>query len=173
MPHMLGYGSTSKPSKATRYSSKSICADIAALLDHLRLDKAVVVGHDWGAAVAWRFGLYYPQRLVALITCVFHRMQLPGQRMTMASMSVPYFPPSSQYRPPQQVSKLVPSFAYQEYFASTEATREIEANVRSPFSPRFILSTQPDSWISSLELYSNPLKIMEGTSLFRYLKKEK
>lgn len=40
-PDMLGYGGTSKPEDAAEYSSKRLCADLAALLDLLGIGKAV------------------------------------------------------------------------------------------------------------------------------------
>lgn len=65
---MLGYGRTDKPKNAAEYSTKNLCADLAALLDLIHVRKAVVIGHDWGAATVWRFALYYPERLHALVT---------------------------------------------------------------------------------------------------------
>ncbi|KAG8826983.1 hypothetical protein FRC19_006221 [Serendipita sp. 401] len=112
VPHMLGYGSTDKPSDPSAYSTKNLTNDLALLLDALQLPQVVVIGHDWGAAVAWRFALWHPDRLTHLIT-----------------MSVPYFPPSKTYIPPSEASKRVPTFAYQEYFANTASTRDIESNL--------------------------------------------
>jgi soluble epoxide hydrolase / lipid-phosphate phosphatase len=42
-PDMLGYGGTSKPIDATEYSTKKLCADLAALLDFLGINRAVSV----------------------------------------------------------------------------------------------------------------------------------
>lgn len=110
VPHMLGYGQTDKPQDIEAYSTKNLCADLAAFLDALGLfEPLVVIGHDWGAAVAWRFLLWYPERLKLLI-----------------NMSVPYFPPWTTYIPIEEASRRVPSFAYQEYFASPESTAQVE-----------------------------------------------
>jgi soluble epoxide hydrolase/lipid-phosphate phosphatase len=65
---MLGYGGTDKPASAESYSSKHLCADLAALLDYVGVQRAVVVGHDWGAAIVWRFGMYHPERVLAMVT---------------------------------------------------------------------------------------------------------
>lgn len=87
MPDTLGYGDTDKPSSAEEYSMKSLCADIAALLDKAGLEKAVrlwpplfhltlttgrkiIVGHDWGSHMVGRFALYYPNRVLALAMSV-------------------------------------------------------------------------------------------------------
>ena len=74
VPDMLGYGGTDKPhcsytspSTYSPYSPKSLCADLAALLDFVGVEKAIVMGHDWGALVAWRFGMYYSGRVEGLV----------------------------------------------------------------------------------------------------------
>jgi soluble epoxide hydrolase / lipid-phosphate phosphatase len=64
---MLGYGGTDKPTNAEDYSTKKLCADLAALLDFLDIERAVVIGHDWGSFTASRFALWYPHRLLALV----------------------------------------------------------------------------------------------------------
>lgn len=38
---MLGYGGTDKPESAEEYSTKKLCADLSALLDHIKVDRAV------------------------------------------------------------------------------------------------------------------------------------
>lgn len=62
-PDFLGYGGTDKPTDIASYTTKNICADFAALLDLENISKVIVVGHDWGAATAWRFALWYPERV--------------------------------------------------------------------------------------------------------------
>lgn len=66
VPDMLGYGGTDKPGDIPDYGLKSLSNDISALLDLLQVQKAIVVGHDWGAATVWRFALYFPERVLAL-----------------------------------------------------------------------------------------------------------
>lgn len=67
VPDMLGYGDSDKPLEPEAYTTKRLCADLAALLDLLDVQRAVIVGHDWGAATAWRFALYYPERVEAFV----------------------------------------------------------------------------------------------------------
>lgn len=66
-PDMRGYGETDAPADPKTYRTSSICADIAGLLDALGLEKAVIVGHDWGGFHIWQFGLRYPERTERLI----------------------------------------------------------------------------------------------------------
>ena len=66
-PDMRGYGGTDAPADPTQYRTSTICADIAGLLDALDIEKAVIVGHDWGGYHIWQFGLRYPERTARLV----------------------------------------------------------------------------------------------------------
>lgn len=59
-----------QPKDASAYTTKSLCADLVALLDFLGVQRVILVGHDWGAETVWRFCLWYPQRVRAVIACV-------------------------------------------------------------------------------------------------------
>src|SRR3954447_7409930 len=61
-PDMRGYGQSPAPQDVEAYNLLELCADVAQLLDRLELDTAAIVGHDWGATVAWQFALSYPER---------------------------------------------------------------------------------------------------------------
>lgn len=66
VPNQRGYGESSKPQNVGEYDIHHLCADHAGLLDALGLDKAVYVGHDWGAIVLWHYALLYPERVTGL-----------------------------------------------------------------------------------------------------------
>ncbi|MBI2767103.1 MAG: alpha/beta hydrolase [Chloroflexi bacterium] len=66
-PDMRGYGETDAPADPEAYRTSMICADIAGLLDALDIEKAAIVGHDWGGWHIWQFGLRYPERTERLI----------------------------------------------------------------------------------------------------------
>ena len=53
VPDLRGYGRSSKPEAVDAYSLPLLAADVMAILADLGITKAHVVGHDWGAAVAW------------------------------------------------------------------------------------------------------------------------
>ncbi|WP_443150778.1 alpha/beta fold hydrolase [Nonomuraea sp. KM88] len=66
-PDLRGYGLSDKP--ATGYDKRQMAADMAALVQELGFERAVVVGHDRGARVAHRWALDHPgqvERLVVL-----------------------------------------------------------------------------------------------------------
>lgn len=66
-PDMRGYGSTTAPASVEDYDIVTIAADLIGLLDALGEEKAVMVGHDWGAIVAWQTVLFHPNRFSALV----------------------------------------------------------------------------------------------------------
>ena len=67
VPDLRGYGSTGQPSEVDQYSFLYLAGDVAAILDHLGVDFAHVVGHDWGAALAWIMGSLAPDRVDHLV----------------------------------------------------------------------------------------------------------
>ncbi len=66
-PDMRGYGGSSKPTAVTDYAIRKLVADVAGLMEALSIDKAVVIGHDWGAMLAWHMALLAPERLAGLV----------------------------------------------------------------------------------------------------------
>jgi pimeloyl-ACP methyl ester carboxylesterase len=66
-PDMRGYGGTDAPAAVEAYDVDTVAADMVGILDALGIDKAVMIGHDWGAAVAARTVLRYPDRFRALV----------------------------------------------------------------------------------------------------------
>jgi pimeloyl-ACP methyl ester carboxylesterase len=67
VPDQRGYGGSDKPSEVDRYNMLFLVSDIGAVLDHAGVDRAHVVGHDWGAAVAWVLAAVAPERVDHLV----------------------------------------------------------------------------------------------------------
>jgi pimeloyl-ACP methyl ester carboxylesterase len=65
-PDQRGYGGSAKPPAVEDYDISALTGDIAGLLDDAGAEKATIVGHDWGAIVAWTFPLLYPGRVAAV-----------------------------------------------------------------------------------------------------------
>lgn len=63
VPDMRGYGSSDKPGEVGAYNILYLVADVGAVLDDAGVEKAHIVGHDWGAAVAWALGAVAPERV--------------------------------------------------------------------------------------------------------------
>jgi pimeloyl-ACP methyl ester carboxylesterase len=66
-PDMRGYGSSSKPLKVSEYTIQKLCADLTGLMDAMKLERAVIIGHDWGALLTWQMALLAPERMAGLV----------------------------------------------------------------------------------------------------------
>ncbi|HEX7886897.1 MAG TPA: alpha/beta hydrolase [Phenylobacterium sp.] len=66
-PDQRGYGLSSKPAAVTDYDMDHLAGDLVGLLDHLGVEKAIFVGHDWGGILVWRMPLTHPERVAAVI----------------------------------------------------------------------------------------------------------
>lgn len=63
VPDQRGYGRSGKPADVDAYNMVVLAGDVAAVLDDLGIERAAVVGHDWGAAVAWVLAAFMPERV--------------------------------------------------------------------------------------------------------------
>src|SRR4030066_202694 len=81
-PDQRGFGQTDKPDAIEAYNIFELVGDIVGLVHALGEEKAVIVGHDWGAPVAWHCALLRPD--------IFHALAL---------LSVPYRQRSQSIRP--------------------------------------------------------------------------
>ncbi len=66
-PNLRGYGRTSRPTSVADYSMPHLVADVAGLMAASGARSAVLVGHDWGGAIAWHAALRHRQRIERLI----------------------------------------------------------------------------------------------------------
>lgn len=67
-PDQRGYSPDARPAGVEHYRMPSLVADALAVIDHLQADRAHVIGHDWGAAVAWHVAGRHPDRVRTLTT---------------------------------------------------------------------------------------------------------
>ena len=65
-PDQRGYGDSDKPRPVSAYRVERLVADALAVIDALGTDRARVVGHDWGALVAWCLAAWHPERVERL-----------------------------------------------------------------------------------------------------------
>jgi pimeloyl-ACP methyl ester carboxylesterase len=66
-PDLRGFGETDKPERVEDYKMRTLVGDAVGLLDALGVDRAAVVGHDWGAALAWMVATFAPDRVSRLV----------------------------------------------------------------------------------------------------------
>jgi pimeloyl-ACP methyl ester carboxylesterase len=115
-PDQRGYGRTDAPPEVSSYSQVHLVGDLVGLLNALDIRSATVVGHDWGAPVAWHAALFRPDVFPAVV-----------------GISVPFGPrlPGGA-RPTEMLrSALGDAFFYVLYFQDAGvAEGELDADIR-------------------------------------------
>src|SRR4051795_7334823 len=112
-PDQRGYGGTTRPEAIEKYTLLHLAGDVVGLIDALGAAKAIVVGHDWGAPVAWHTALLRPDRVAGV-----------------AGLSVP-FTPRMPVSPMAGWREAFGDRFYQVYFQEPGvAEAELEADVR-------------------------------------------
>ncbi len=98
-PDQRGYGGSSRPDAVEAYDIHHLTDDLLGLLDEAGEERAVFVGHDWGAIVVWSMALLHPDRVAGVV-----------------GMSVPFIPRAPA--PPIQIMRRAfgESFFYMVYF---------------------------------------------------------
>jgi pimeloyl-ACP methyl ester carboxylesterase len=66
-PDQRGYGATDRPEPVEAYDMEHLTGDLVGLLDHLEIDKAIFVGHDWGGFVVWQMPLRHASRVAGVV----------------------------------------------------------------------------------------------------------
>jgi pimeloyl-ACP methyl ester carboxylesterase len=67
-PDLRGYNLSDKPTDLDQYKIATLVEDVRAFADHVSHGKKfVLVGHDWGGAVAWSFAIAHPDYLSKLV----------------------------------------------------------------------------------------------------------
>ncbi len=123
-PDMRGFGRSSRPDDIEAYSIFDLVGDVVGLVGALGESKAVVIGHDWGAPVAWHAALFRPDMFPAV-----------------AGLSVP--PPiRGRGRPMELLRKQGIDNFYWQYFqipgvAEAEFERDPAFTMRAMFSRGF------------------------------------
>src|SRR5215475_13230673 len=80
-PDLRGFGRSEHPAEVRSYGLRNVVGDVRALLDQLGVETAHVVGHDWGAAVAWLTAILHPDRVRTLtVISVPHPFSPPNLR---------------------------------------------------------------------------------------------
>ena len=126
-----GYNLSDKPKGAENYDMKYLVGDVAAVIKSLGKDKAIIVGHDWGGAVAWQFALNLPQMTDRLII-----LNLPHPRGLAHALAT---------NPEQQKNS-----AYAREFQQPDAASKISPEI---LVDRFLRIKDPDLRAKYLEAF--------------------
>lgn len=66
---LRGYNLSDKPQGTENYAVPLLIGDVAAVIKAQGVDKAIIVGHDWGGAIAWQFTMARPEMVDRLVIC--------------------------------------------------------------------------------------------------------
>jgi epoxide hydrolase 4 len=64
---LRGYNQSDQPKGVENYALDKLVEDVSAVIKHLRREKATLVGHDWGGAIAWTFAMTHPEKTERLV----------------------------------------------------------------------------------------------------------
>src|SRR5215831_16631617 len=148
-PDMRGYGGTDQPEAIDQYTLFHLVGDMVGLLDALRVEQAVIAGHDWGAPVAWLAALLRPDRFRGVI-----------------GLSVPYRP-RGEVRPTTVMPQTADAVFYQLYFqtpgvAEAEFERDIRSTIRAASTG--VLEMRWEIWTAAWPGFASWSRAMAGGS---------
>ncbi len=66
VPDLRGYGDSDAPDATEEYAIDVLTRDVIGLLDHAGVEQGTLIGHDWGADVAWKTAWLHPERVRAV-----------------------------------------------------------------------------------------------------------
>ncbi|PZS32006.1 MAG: alpha/beta hydrolase [Pseudonocardiales bacterium] len=66
-PDLRGYSPGARPTEVSSYATDALVDDVVGMLDALGLSTVDLVGHDWGAWVAWQVAIRHPGRVRSLV----------------------------------------------------------------------------------------------------------
>jgi len=78
-----GYNLSGQPAGIENYSMPKLVNDVKAVIEHFDRKEAVVMGHDWGGAVAWSFAMTYPKMVDRLV--ILNLPHMNGLRRELAN----------------------------------------------------------------------------------------
>jgi epoxide hydrolase 4 len=78
-----GYNLSDQPVGIENYAMPKLVNDVKALIEHFGRKQAVVMGHDWGGAVAWSFAMKYPKMVDRLV--ILNLPHMNGLRRELAN----------------------------------------------------------------------------------------
>lgn len=141
-PDMLGYNGSSKPLDASMYNSKAMAKDLSEILDHERIEKIVSVGHDFGAYMAHRMWLWYPERVVGVL--LLNHAYVPPRPFDLDKLNATM----------RQITGL-PRFAYWDFLVAPDAPQILRANIESMWAA---LHGRPKDWVEKVLCYYGAMR---------------
>jgi pimeloyl-ACP methyl ester carboxylesterase len=171
-PEMRGYGETDAPRGVKNYRIEKLVGDVAGLIEALGYQRATVVGHDWGGAVAWATAQIRPDRVerLCVMNCPHLRKFLehvhsnPRQMLRswyMLFFQLPLLADTLLWaRGSALVPRLIRTSAFNKAAFSAEDLAQFRTTFRQPYSATaavnyyralkrrdFLLTPPPEHWL--------------------------
>lgn len=158
VPDQRGYNLSDKPKNLRAYAVDQLADDVVGLIDASGKGKALLVGHDWGAAVAWWTVLKHPQRFQKLVAINVPHPQVMQQTLRsdieqlfrswyIFFFQLPYLPEALARRNDwQMLSRALTTTSRPGTFSEADLQRYREA------------WSQPDAYTSMLNWYRAALR---------------
>lgn len=148
VPDMRGYGGSDKPHAVEAYDMPNMIADVVGLIDALGAEEAILIGHDWGAPIAWQTAIVARSRIRAVV-----------------GLSVPHLPRGLE--PSLNTLRRIYEgrFFYQLYFQEPGvAERELEADVRAALHKIYYLASGdlPEGAVSGFAKKDSSAQMLTG-----------
>jgi pimeloyl-ACP methyl ester carboxylesterase len=87
-PDLRGFGESDCPDDVEEYGLGKLIGDVVAVMDECQVERAAVVGHDWGAALAWLIATFVPERVERLVAVsVGHPKAFAGAGLSQKQLS--------------------------------------------------------------------------------------
>ncbi|MEW9534080.1 alpha/beta fold hydrolase [Microbispora sp. NPDC049125] len=131
-PDQRGHGDSDR---AADYSRQGYVADVLALLDHLGLDRVVLLGHSLGAINAYQFAARHPARVAALVNTEGPaELGLHGPNPLSFVLDLPYQAPTRE--------ALIEGLGHFAPFFADGLRRDADGGWRLPFVPRDMVDSE-------------------------------
>ncbi|PSN61807.1 epoxide hydrolase [Corynespora cassiicola Philippines] len=136
-PDLLGYGDTSKPTDPALYAYSLIAQDLQEILQAEDISSVVVIGHDWGAAMAQRFYLHKRNMVVGVVSLnVAYLVPNPSQKFDLDAVN--------------QISEKAygyPLYPYWELFTAEDGPALVNKNLDRMYEA---MHGDPKDWMRTL-----------------------
>jgi len=87
-PDLRGFGQSDKPQEVGEYVMRTLVQDVNGIMDALGIERAHVVGHDWGASLAWAFAGNMPGRVHRLVVLTVGHPRAFGRAMLTSTQGL-------------------------------------------------------------------------------------
>lgn len=156
-PDHRGFGSSTHPDDVESSGTMfDLVGDLTCVLDNAGVDKAICLGHDWGAQVCWEAARMRPDRIEAVAAAVVP-VRAIFVLLTRIYLTIhiyfQYIPAGPHFIPTAALVSKLPRLAYQLYFQdnTSVAVAELDEDIRRTLrgTYRSVESPTPDAFLTS------------------------